>query len=79
MSVYADTSFLVSLYTPDSNSRTAVEFMHRVELPLLMTPLGEVELMNALQLRVFRRELTSLQAKAAASAIRKDFDDEILC
>jgi predicted nucleic acid-binding protein len=78
LSIYADTSFLVSLYTPDSNSRVAVELMQQVDLPLLLTPLGEVELMNTLQLRIFRRELTSLQAKAAASDIRKDFDEEIL-
>ncbi len=78
MSIYADTSFVVSLYTPDSNSRQAVELMRQVDLPLMLTPLGEVELMNTLQLRIFRSELTSLQVKAAASDIRKDFDAEIL-
>jgi predicted nucleic acid-binding protein len=77
LSGYADTSFLVSLYTPDANSVLAAEIMERIALPLFLTALGEVELANALQLRLYRRELTSPQVKAAVSDIRKDISSEV--
>ena len=58
MKAYADTSFLVSLYTPDVNSSTAAAHMKRLRAALPLTPLHELELLNALELRVFRGELT---------------------
>jgi hypothetical protein len=39
--------------------------MKRVELPILLTPLGEVELSNALYLRLFRNELVASKIGAA--------------
>ena len=46
--------------------------MQRARLPLQITPLGELELMNALQLRLFRRELSPAEVKAAADLFRVD-------
>jgi len=74
LSGYADTSFVVSLYTPDSNSSSAAKLMTRSRLPLLITPLGELELMNALHLRVFRKELDSHEIKAASLLFRRDLE-----
>jgi len=39
---------------------------------LFISPLVELELTNALQLRVFRKELTNGEARAAYVAIQKD-------
>ncbi len=61
MSAYADTSFLASLYIPDSNSAAAAAEMANLSLPLLVTPLGELELENAIQLRVFRKQFADLR------------------
>lgn len=72
MTIYADTSFLVSLYTPDANSEPAARLMRRARLPVLLTALGELELANALQLRVFRRELDAATAKSANDLFRVD-------
>ncbi len=72
MSVYADTSFLVSLYTLDSNSPAASRFMRSARLPLLFTPLGDLELLNAFHLRIFRRELSAAEVKSAVSSFRAD-------
>lgn len=72
MTAYADTSFLVSLYTPDPNSAHAAARMHQAALPVMITSLGELELANALYLRVFRKELTAAEIKAAIAAFRKD-------
>jgi predicted nucleic acid-binding protein len=74
LSAYADTSFLVSLYAPDVNSADASAFMQRTRLPLLLTPLGELELVNALHLRVFRRELSAVEVQSAVSIFRVDLE-----
>lgn len=63
MKVFADTSFLVSLYSPDVHSARAAAEIKRLTPVVLLTPLGELELANALELRIFRKE-------AAASTMR---------
>ena len=72
MKAYADTSFLVSLYVPDTHSQAAAAAMKRVTETVLITALCEVELMNAIQLRVFRKELSAHQAGQAARAFEED-------
>ena len=78
MSAYADTSFLVSLYVLDANSEVAAGEMKIVKLPILLTPFGEFELLNALYLRVFRKELVAAKVKAARALFNKDLADGIL-
>ncbi len=46
--------------------------MRSARLPILFTPLGDLEFLNALHLRIFRRELTAAQVKSAASLFRQD-------
>lgn len=65
MRVYADTSFLVSLYSPDVHSARAAAQMARLRGAMLLTPLGELELSNALELRVFRKEATATEIRHA--------------
>ena len=67
MRVYADTSFLVSLYSPDVHSTRAVAQMAQLRGAVLMTQLGELELTNALELRVFRKEATPTEIRRALS------------
>jgi predicted nucleic acid-binding protein len=78
LSAYADTGFLVSLYCLDSNSTEAAGRMQREPLPLVLTPLGELELVNALQLRLFRKEIRAAQARAAYALFRADMRGGIL-
>ena len=78
MSTYADTSFLASLYVLDARSAPAAGRMKRAKLPLLITPFGELELTNAVALRLFRKELSASQGKAAHALIRKDLEDGVL-
>jgi predicted nucleic acid-binding protein len=77
LSSYADTSFLVSLYVLDANSNLVAERMKLAKLPVLLTPLGEIELANALYLRLFRKELVPSRAKAAHALFRKDIEDGV--
>jgi len=78
LSAYADTSFLVSLYVLDANSPEAASRMRRMLLPLIVTPFGELELANALELRLFRRELPAAKTRAAYAAFRDDVTAGIL-
>ena len=78
MNAYADTSFLVSLYVLDANSALAATHMKQAKLPILLTSFGELELTNALSLRLFRRELRPSKVKAARALIRKDLSDGVL-
>jgi predicted nucleic acid-binding protein len=48
--------------------------MHRARLPLLITPLGELELLNALLLRLFRHELREAEVQSAASLFHVDLE-----
>jgi len=72
LSTYLDTGFLVSLYTPDSNSIKAAAYLRKAGGPFAVTLFGELELTNAIQLRVFRGEITVPQAKAARASLEAD-------
>ena len=62
MSVYVDTSFLVSLYVTDLHS---VEARHRVVTApsVWFTPLHEAEWVHAISQHVFRGQLSALEAQ----------------
>lgn len=62
MIVYADTSFLVSLYGSDADSAAATAAAQRQPL-FLLAPYGETEFLNAIELRVFREEWTRNEAR----------------
>lgn len=78
MKIYLDTSFLVSLYSPDINSGTAARTMHGSKGERVITTLGELEVVNALGLRVFRKEVSAAEAQSSLSDFEKDLRDGIL-
>ncbi len=55
--LYADTSFLVSLFLREKYSGQATAFLSRIRHPLLLSRLTRLEWASALQLRVFRGEI----------------------
>jgi predicted nucleic acid-binding protein len=72
MSLYADTSLLISYYINDSNSLSAEALIRAATEPLPFTGLHRLELRNALALGVFRGILTFAQANAAWSDVERD-------
>ena len=68
---YADTSFLVSLYLPDAHSPAAWAAM-KSRPHLYLTPLHELELVNAVQLAVFRRLIRGTQANSVFRNFEQD-------
>jgi len=73
---YADTSFLISLYLSDSHSATAARIMAS-KPTIFLTPLGELELANALELAVFRSQIGAETVKQARAALRQDVADGV--
>ena len=65
-------SFLISLYCPDANSAVALQTMRVSSGELYVTVFGELEVVNALHLRVFRKELSGSQVQASLSDFEKD-------
>ncbi len=61
MSVYADTSFLVSLYLPDPHSVEAERLMASSR-GVWLTPLNVAEWTHAIEQQVFRKASTRAQA-----------------
>ncbi len=72
MVVYADTSYLVSLYSRDSNSAAAQKWAARMPAPLIFTPFLRHEVRNAIRLAVFRKDITEEECEAVLSVIESD-------
>jgi predicted nucleic acid-binding protein len=78
MVVYADTSFLFSLYTQDGNSAKAQATGLTLKMPIAFTLLQQHELRNALRLAVFRGEMSASQSRAVLSLIEEDIQTGVL-
>ena len=73
MRVYLDSSFLISLYSPDANSTAAAQIIQASKNIHLVSTFTELEMVNALQLRVFRKEISPAQAKSSL----RDFEQDL--
>ena len=77
MKVYADPSFIVSLYSPDANSAAAARTMQAASAQPFVTTFGELEVVNAMGLRIFRKEVSLAQAQSSLLAFEKDLRDGV--
>ena len=64
MNVYADSSFLLSLYSVDAHSTIAAAVAASYHPLFLLTPLLEAEFANAIELGVFLRRYSTREARA---------------
>ncbi len=71
MIAYADTGFLISLYGQDANSPAANAAVE-ARPAFLLTPLIEAEILNAIELCVFRNQWTRKEAAAALDDFQHD-------
>jgi predicted nucleic acid-binding protein len=78
LKIYADPSFLVSLYSPDANSAAAARTMQASTGDRFVTAFGELEVVNAFGLRVFRKEVSAAQAQSSLTDFEKDLRDGVL-
>ena len=73
--MYADTGFLFSLYAPDANSSAAAAILKRIRPPLLTTDFAEFEFINALNWRIFRKELLASDEQGILLLFSKDIHE----
>lgn len=71
MSIYADTSFFVSVYLPD---RYSAEAERRLALKpqVWLTPLNVAEWTHAISQHVFRKEISQREAGQAQAELERD-------
>lgn len=72
MRVYADTSFLVSLYGADEHSPAARACVEEMGAPLPYCDLQRFETENAVRLLCFRRIYTAQQSRSMLAAMQQD-------
>jgi hypothetical protein len=72
MTLYADTSLLVSYYIPDANTANAQALLGALNDPLPFTGLHRLEMRNAFALGVFRRLFGPSQVSAAWRNVERD-------
>jgi predicted nucleic acid-binding protein len=77
LKVYADPSFIVSLYSPDANSAAAARTIQTSPADRFLTTFGELEVINAMGLRVFRKEASPLQAHSSLIEFENDLRDGV--
>jgi predicted nucleic acid-binding protein len=75
---YADTSWLMSLYCLDDNSARAASHVNDLDPTVLLTPLCELELASALELRIFRNEASARQIRAAQAKVHEHVESGFL-
>ncbi len=78
MSAYADTSALLKLYLPEVSSPQVVAWANTLTQALPLTPLLELELVNAVELRRHRREITSATGQHVLALVEADIANGIL-
>ena len=78
MVAYADTSFLLSLYTADANHNTAVDLVKRETYSFPFTAFQRHEVRNAVRLQVFRKDITEPERDAVLRNVEADFQDGFL-
>ena len=71
MTVYADTSFLVSLYVPDRHSAEAERRLHARPL-VWFTPLHRAEWTHAIYQHVFQRKMSAREAQHVLRTLEGD-------
>jgi len=71
LSIYADTSFFVSLYVPDRHSLETERRMAS-KPRIWFAPLHRAEWLHALSQHVFRKEMTAVEARRTQGELQRD-------
>src|SRR5438477_8480658 len=72
--VYFDSAIVAKLYTAESNSAQAAALVSGYGAPYCLTAWQELEVRNALRLKVFRREITVEQLQESLAALDCDIE-----
>jgi hypothetical protein len=78
LNVYLDSSALVKLYLPEKETTVVAAFVGTLKDPLPFSHLHELEVKNALRLKVFRKEAASMPVRKSIRAMDTDLASRIL-
>ena len=78
MQAYPDTSFLFSLYAPQVHSPISTAHFAAMKEPLHLTSLNRFELVNAIQLALFRKTLAKSAGLLALEKLTANIDSGAL-
>lgn len=67
--VYVDTSVIVTLYVKEKYSRKAADWIRNNDEAMPLTPFHELEFINAVNLKLFRKAITETQAGSIFSRL----------
>jgi predicted nucleic acid-binding protein len=70
--IYLDSSVVFSVQVRDANTVAAVALLQSTREALTLTQLCEVEFVNALSLRLFRKDISESQAQASLADLEKN-------
>ncbi len=78
MKIYIDSSTLVKLYYPEPESGQVEAFVKQYRIIIPFTYFHELEVMNAIQLKEYRKELTRAEKIGIINSIHEDKQNGIL-
>lgn len=78
MRLYYDSGVLVKLYVRESLSDAVIDFVEEQESPIAFNLLQELEVRNALRLKLFRKEIDPDEHDRAMKLISENLNDEFL-
>lgn len=78
MRAYLDSSALIKLYVKEEKSAFVASYVKSLKMPLPFSFLHEIELKNALRLKVFRKEGTPTQVQASIRLMDRDLISNVL-
>ncbi len=76
--VYLDSSAIVKLYVPEAETAAVSAYVRGLTEPLPFSHLHEIEVKNALRLKIFRKEAISKRVSRSIQTIDKDLTSQIL-
>jgi predicted nucleic acid-binding protein len=76
--VYFDTSALIKLYYPEAESEALAEWIKANNIVISISPFHEIELCNALALKLFRNEISQDQFEMLLDCLAQDKEYGIL-
>ena len=78
MKVYLDSSAIVKLYAPEPETASVAEYVGSLREALPFSHLHEIEVKNALRLKVFRKESPARPVSQAIRLIQNDVSARVL-
>ena len=72
MDAYFDSAIIAKLYVRELNSADAARLVSTDKPPFALTHWQEIEVRNALRLKLFRREITATELSASLAAFDED-------